>query len=144
MNYRGLNFNFLKLAQLLINGDTESNPGPTQNDCKFLRDRSKKVQVFKGTPNKCDLSQKTTFNFVSDPKVQNIFFNAIQIESNHSSIDRVIFCTYENLDYEIHKDLMSTFYFPVSKRHLTGNHMKESPNNNFEANVKKTLKIVIN
>ena len=32
----------------------------------------------------------------------------IWLESNHSSVDRVIFCTYENADYEIYKDLMST------------------------------------
>ena len=34
LNHRGVNLNFLKLAQVLINGDVESNPGPTQNDCK--------------------------------------------------------------------------------------------------------------
>ena len=32
LNYLGLNLNFLKLAQLLIHGDMESNQGPTQND----------------------------------------------------------------------------------------------------------------
>ena len=32
------------------------------------------------------------------------------LESNHSSIDHVIFCTYENTDYEIYKDLMCTVY----------------------------------
>ena len=30
------------------------------------------------------------------------------LESNHSSIEQAIFCTYENADYEIYKDLMST------------------------------------
>ena len=40
------------------------------------------------------------------------------LESNDSSIDRVIFCTFENLDYETYKDLMSTIYFPVAKYHL--------------------------
>ena len=34
LNYRGYNLNFLKLKQLLVDGDVESNPGPTQNDCK--------------------------------------------------------------------------------------------------------------
>ena len=34
-------------------------------------------------------------------------------ESNHSSIERVIFCANENADYEIYKDLMFTVYFPV-------------------------------
>ena len=41
------------------------------------------------------------------------------LESNHSSIDHVIFCTFENADYEIYKDLMFSVYFPVSKYHLT-------------------------
>ena len=58
------------------------------------------------------------------------------LESNHSSIECVIFCTYENSYYEIYKDVMSTLYFPVSKRHFTSNHMKESPNNNCVANIK--------
>ena len=34
LNCRGYNLNFLKLKHLLIDGDVESNPGPTQNDCK--------------------------------------------------------------------------------------------------------------
>ena len=46
------------------------------------------------------------------------------LESNHSSVDRVIFCIYVNADYEIYKDLMSTVYFPVSKIHLTDNYIK--------------------
>ena len=46
-------------------------------------------------------------------------------ESNHSSVDGVIFCLYENADYKTHKDLMSTIYFPVSKIHLTNNYMKK-------------------
>ena len=34
LNYRGLNLDLLKLKQLLLDGDTVSNPGPTQIDCK--------------------------------------------------------------------------------------------------------------
>ena len=37
------------------------------------------------------------------------------LESNHSSVNCVIFCIYENVDYEMYKDLMSTVYCPVSK-----------------------------
>ena len=37
------------------------------------------------------------------------------LESNHSSVYRVIFCTYKNVDYKIYKDLMSTVYLPLSK-----------------------------
>ena len=35
------------------------------------------------------------------------------LESNHSFVDRVIFCRYESADYEIYKGLMSTVYFCV-------------------------------
>ena len=52
LNYTGLNLNFLRLAQLLIDGDIESNPGPTQNDCRSPRGRPKKIKVFKGIPKK--------------------------------------------------------------------------------------------
>ena len=56
LNYRGLNLNFLRLAQLLTDGDLESNPGPTQNDCKSLHKRSKNKKVFEETPTGFDLS----------------------------------------------------------------------------------------
>ena len=52
LNYRGLNLNFLKLAQLLIDGNVNSNPGPTQNECKSPRGCPKKIKFFKGTPKK--------------------------------------------------------------------------------------------
>ena len=55
-----------------------SNPGSTQNDRKSPREQPKKIKVFKGAPNKCDLSEKNTFNIVSNPNVQNVFFNVIQ------------------------------------------------------------------
>ena len=58
------------------------------------------------------------------------------LESNRSSADHVTFCTFENSDYEIYKDLISTVFIPVSKRHLTGNNMKECPNDNCVANVR--------
>ena len=48
------------------------------------------------------------------------------LQSNHSSIDRVIFCSNENADYEIYKELMPTVYFPLSKHHLTNINMKEA------------------
>ena len=44
LNYTGLNLNFLRLAQLLIDGDIESNPGPTQNDWRSPRGRPKKTK----------------------------------------------------------------------------------------------------
>ena len=57
LNYRGLSLNFLKLAQLLIDGDVESNPGPTQNDCTSPSGRLKKIRVFKGTTKTFDFSE---------------------------------------------------------------------------------------
>ena len=57
VNYRGLNLNCLRLAKPLIDGDVESNPGPTQNDCKSPRGRPKKIKVFKGTSTTFDLSK---------------------------------------------------------------------------------------
>ena len=57
------------------------------------------------------------------------------LESNHYSVDRVIFYTYENEGYEIYKDLISV-YFPVLKIHITNNYMKESSNKDCVVNVK--------
>ena len=62
------------------------------------------------------------------------------LESNHSSIDHVIFCANENTDYEIYKDLMSTVYFLQSKYHLTNINMKESSNTDCVVN-KKSVEI---
>ena len=57
------------------------------------------------------------------------------LESTHSSINHAIFCTFENADYEIYKDLMSNVYFLVSKYHWTI-YMKENSNNDYVVNVK--------
>ena len=43
-----LNLN-LKRRQLLVDGDVESNPGPSQNYYKFSHGRPKKIKVFRGT-----------------------------------------------------------------------------------------------
>ena len=43
----------------------------------------------------------------------------LMLKSNHSSIDCVVFCTFENADYEICKDLMPIVYFSMPKHHLT-------------------------
>ena len=59
------------------------------------------------------------------------------LESNHSSIERVIFCANENADYEIYKDLMSTACIPVSKYHPTNINMKESSNTDRVVNKKR-------
>ena len=67
LNYRGLNLNFLRLVQLLIDGDVESNSGSSQNDCKSPPGRSKKI---KETLKKFDLSESS--NVASFPKAQKI------------------------------------------------------------------------
>ena len=58
------------------------------------------------------------------------------LESNHSSVNHVIVCAYENADYEIYKDLMSTVYFPVSKNHSLDNYLKSNWSNYCVLNVK--------
>ena len=75
LNYRGLNLNFLKLAQLFIDGDIESNPEPTQ---KSLSGHSVKIKLFKRASKKCDFIENIYFNVASDPKIQNSFLNTIQ------------------------------------------------------------------
>ena len=78
VNYKGLNLNFLRLAQLLIDSDAESNRGPTQNDCKSPHGRPKKIKVFKGTPKTFDLSKSSNVNVARSPKIQNVFLNTIE------------------------------------------------------------------
>ena len=65
------------MKQPLIDGDIESNPGPTQNDFKSPVGHTKKIKVFKGTSKKCDLSENNV-HVVRDSKAQNCFFNTIQ------------------------------------------------------------------
>ena len=77
LNCKGYNLNFVKLKQLLIDGDIESNPAPSQNDCESPVGRPKKIEVFKGTAKKCDLSENKV-NVANVPKVQTCFFNTIQ------------------------------------------------------------------
>ena len=60
LNYQGLNLNFVELALLLIDVDTESNPGSRQNDCKSSLRQPKKIKI------------------TSYSKVQNVFFNKMQ------------------------------------------------------------------
>ena len=70
-----------------------------------------------------------------------LFINVrLWLDSNHSSIDCVIFCANENAAYEIYKDLMSTVSLSVSKYHLTTINMKESSNTHCVVN-KKSVEI---
>ena len=52
LNCRGYSLNFLRVKQLLIDGDIASNPGLSQNDCKSPVGHPKKIKVFKGTTKK--------------------------------------------------------------------------------------------
>ena len=59
LNYRGRNLNFPNLKQLLIDGDIESNPEPTQNESKSPVGCPKKIKVFKGSAKTCHLSENS-------------------------------------------------------------------------------------
>ena len=75
VNDRGLNLNFSQIKiTTYIDGDIESNPGPTQNDFKSSVGHPKKIKVFKETAKKVILSENNV-NFASDPKAQNCFFS---------------------------------------------------------------------
>ena len=49
LNCKEFNLYFLKLKQLIADGDMESNPGPTQNDSKSPVGHQKKIKIFKAT-----------------------------------------------------------------------------------------------
>ena len=55
-NYEGLNLNLSKRRQLLVDGDVEPNPVPSQNYYKSPRGRPKRIKVFRGAPKKFILS----------------------------------------------------------------------------------------
>ena len=106
LNYGGYNLNFLKLKQLLIDGDIESNPGPTQNDCKSSVGRPKKIKLFTGSAKKCDVA--------SDPKIQNCFFNAIQPVSLDIIKPWSVSCpstleSLQKLEFEVNNDINVAF-----------------------------------
>ena len=59
------------------------------------------------------------------------------LESNQSLSDHVIFCTFEDADYERYKDLMSIVYFPMTKYYLTNIYTKENSITDCAVNVKR-------
>ena len=85
---------------------TESNPGPTQNDCKSPVGHPKKIKVFKGTAKKCDLTENKV-NVASDPKVQNCFFNqsAMVIIKPWSVICPSTLESLQKLEFEVNNDV---------------------------------------
>ena len=110
--YRGLNLDFLKLTQLLIDGDIESNLGRTQNDCKSPHGHPKKIKVFKGTPTKFNPSENSNVNVASYPKVQNVFFNTIQPLSLNNIKPWSVTCprtaeSLQNMKFEVNNDINS-------------------------------------
>ena len=84
-NYEGLNLNLSKRRQLLVGGDVESNPGPSQNYYKSPRRRPKEIKVFRGTPKNIDIvsdNVKVDFSVIRDETAplglmnngENVFF----------------------------------------------------------------------
>ena len=81
------NSSFLRRILLLIDGDIESNPGPTQDiNSKSPGGRPKKMKGFRGTPKKCDFSRDVDFNVTRDTSIplglinqgENVcFFNSV-------------------------------------------------------------------
>ena len=57
LNCKRLYLYFLKLKQLLTDGDIESSSELTQNDSKSPVGHQKKIKIFKGTSKKCDLNK---------------------------------------------------------------------------------------
>ena len=103
LNYGGDNLNFLKLKQLLLHSGIESNPGPTQNDCKSSV----------GRPEKINLSENK-INIAIDPKVQNcfffFFFNTIQPVSLDIIKPWSVTCprtleSVQKLEFEVNNDI---------------------------------------
>ena len=121
LNYRGYNLNFLKLKQLLVDGDVESNPGPTQNDCKSPVWRPKKIKGFKVTAKKCDLTESKV-NVANDPKVQNCFFNTIQPVNLDIVKPWPVTCpstpeSLQKLEFGVNNDVNKCKGFSLSRRH---------------------------
>ena len=77
VKWHRVQLNFLKLKQLLLDSDIQSNPGHTQNDCKSSVRRPVKIKMLKGTK-KCDLSENNV-DVASDPRLQNCFSNTIHL-----------------------------------------------------------------
>ena len=68
-NYEGLNLNLGKRRQLLVDGDVESNPWPSQNYCKSPGWHPNKIKVFRGTTKITDLvsdNVKVDFSVIRD------------------------------------------------------------------------------
>ena len=76
LNYRGINLNFINLAKLLIDGDLESNSGPTQNSGKSLCGHPKKIKVLKEHQASLILVRAVMLNLLVVQRYK-IFFNTI-------------------------------------------------------------------
>ena len=110
-NYRWYNLKFLKLKQRLIDGDIQSNPGPTQNNCKSPVRHPKKNKLFNGTAKKCDLSENNV-DVGSGPKVQICFFNTIQPVSLNIINPWSVTCpstleSLQKLEFQVNNDINS-------------------------------------
>ena len=83
---------FLKCVQLLIDGDVESNPGPTQNQNIKSPGRPKKGgKGFRGTPSK---EKSVDFNISSNVRDPNITLCLLNIGENVCFFNSVIQALY--------------------------------------------------
>ena len=96
------NLSFLKLNQLIVDGDVESNPGPTQNRInKSPGGRPKKSKGFRGTPKKQKIEE-----------VQNVDFGAVQTASLNNINPWSVTCpctiqSTSNLTFMVNNDINS-------------------------------------
>ena len=82
------------------------------------------------------------FNFPRR-KAAHTALNAVRswLETYHSEIEQIVFCTYEDQDFEIYKEIMSK-YFPISDKPIPGNKRpeeKDVENNPVNENVVKAV-----
>ena len=85
---------FLKRMQLLIDGDVESNPGPTQNTVgkSPMKGRPKKGKGFRGTPKKIDrIDDVSPSTQVIDPNAPLGLLNRAENVSFFNSIVQVLY-----------------------------------------------------
>ena len=87
---------FLKLKQLIIDGDVETKPGPTQNTVgkSPMKGRPNKSKGFRGTPikqKKCDEVQNIDFNISSNARDINIPLGLLNLGENVCFFNSVLY-----------------------------------------------------
>ena len=88
-NYEELNLNLSKRRQLLVDGDVESNPGPSQKYYKSPCRRPKKIKVFRGKSKKIDLVSN---NVKVDSSVIRDETAALGLTDNRENVSLTLLC----------------------------------------------------